>query len=80
MEMDSLSKKMLGMTKKTAMPKLEDLETRDLTSKFEELNKVKKELELKKTGTDSLQFMLMVKKEHQIKVSTLDQQIASIKA
>jgi len=54
MEMDSLSKKMLGMTKKTAMPKLEDLETRDLTSKFEELNKVKKELELKKTGTDSL--------------------------
>ena len=44
MEMDSLSKKMLGMTKKTAMPKLEDLETRDLTSKFEELNKVKKEL------------------------------------
>lgn len=32
--MDSLNKKIIVSSKKTAMPKLEELETHDLTAKF----------------------------------------------
>ena len=40
---------------------------------------MRRELEVKKTGIDSLQFLLLVKKEENMKIADLDRQIVQLK-
>ena len=43
-EVDSLSKKIVPNRKKSIIPKLEEMETPELASKFSELNRLKQQL------------------------------------
>ena len=76
-----MSKKIVSPSKKrTCIPKVEDFETTELNHKFQELERLRKEVEIKKAGATSVEFLTLVRKEHQIKVSGLDKQIAELKA
>lgn len=74
-EVSSLAKKIVPK-KKFVVPAFEEMETKLLRDKFEEFERLRKEIENKRSGTDSLEFLLIVKKKYEIRLNELSQSIA----
>lgn len=77
-EVNILAKKIVPK-KKFVVPVFEEMESKMLRDKFQEFERLRKEIENKRSGTDSLEFLQIVRKKYETRLGELNQSIADKK-